>query len=235
MKKLTILLLFILIAASANSQILISLLLGDKLNSEGMEFGLEGGINWAKISELETDASRSALNLGFYFDIRMKNQFWLHTGFLAVTTFGVDNLKDNDLNFLDVTTYDAEGDYNQTLNYFALPVLAKYKFKNHIYLEVGPQFGMAYRPYVEFLESNDEIDARIREYNMEKINRMDAGIRTGIGYKLLQGKGMNIGIAYYYGFANVYKDRSGTNNQSFFIVADIPIGRGKVKSEQSEK
>lgn len=227
MKKIIGILFLAFIFSSAHSQILISLLLGDKLNSEGIEFGLEGGINWAKISEMETDASRRALNLGFYFDIRMKNQFWIHTGFLAKTTFGADNLTQNDLNFLDASTYEVDGDYNQTLNYFVLPVLAKYKFKNHIYLEAGPQFGMVYRPYVEFLESNDDYDARIREYIMEKINRLDAGIRTGIGYKLLQGKGMNIGIAYYYGFANVYKDRSGTNNQSFFIVADIPIGRDK--------
>jgi len=227
MKKLISSLIFLLLVSSASAQILISLLLGDKLNSEGIEFGLEGGLNWAKISGMETNASRSALNLGFYFDIQMKDQFWLHTGFLAVTTFGTDKLTENDLNFLDATIYSEKGDYNQTLNYFVLPVLAKYKFKNHFYVEAGPQFGMVYRPYIEFLESNDEFDARIREYNMEKINRMDAGIRIGLGYKLLHGKGMNIGIAYYYGFANVYKDRSGTNNQSFFIVTDIPIGRAK--------
>jgi len=227
MKKFIGILLLALTFSSAHSQILISLLLGDKLNSDGVEFGLEGGLNWAKISGMETNASRNALNLGFYFDIQMKDQFWLHTGFLAVTTFGTDKLTDNDLEFLDARTYAEKGDYNQTLNYFVLPVLAKYKFKNHFYIEGGPQFGMAYRPYIEFLESNDEFDARIREYNMEKVNRMDAGIRAGIGYKLLQGKGMNIGIAYYYGFTNVYKDRSGTKNQSLFIVTDIPIGRAK--------
>ena len=227
MKKFIGILLLALTFSSAHSQILISLLLGDKLNSDGVEFGLEGGLNWAKISGMETNASRNALNLGFYFDIQMKDQFWLHAGFLAVTTFGTDKLTDNDLEFLDARTYAEKGDYNQTLNYFVLPVLAKYKFKNHFYIEGGPQFGMAYRPYIEFLESNDEFDARIREYNMEKVNRMDAGIRAGIGYKLLQGKGMNIGIAYYYGFANVYKDRSGTKNQSLFIVTDIPIGRAK--------
>ncbi len=38
--------LFLLVAFSAaQSQILITLLLGDKLNSPNLEFGLEGGVN----------------------------------------------------------------------------------------------------------------------------------------------------------------------------------------------
>ena len=36
------------------SQVLISLLLGEKLNTGAIEFGLEGGINWTQISGLET-------------------------------------------------------------------------------------------------------------------------------------------------------------------------------------
>jgi hypothetical protein len=35
----------------ANSQVLISLLLGDKLNSEKLKFGLDGGVNFATISK----------------------------------------------------------------------------------------------------------------------------------------------------------------------------------------
>lgn len=38
-----------LIVSSAKTQILISILLGDKLNLGKMEFGLEGGVNWLAI------------------------------------------------------------------------------------------------------------------------------------------------------------------------------------------
>lgn len=231
MKKLVGLLFLMLFVSRADSQILISLLLGDKLNSESIEFGLEGGLNFSTLSGMETNASRPALNLGFYFDIQMKEQFWLHTGFLAVSTFGAAKLTTNDLMFLDATQYEIDGDYNQAIHYFLLPALAKYKFKNHFYIEAGPQFGLAYKSWVEFVEVNDDLDARLREFNFDQIKRFDIGLRGGIGYKLMQGQGMNIGISYYYGFSEIYKHGNGIDNRSLFLIANIPIGRAKKVTE----
>ena len=227
MKKIIGILFLIMLFTSAQSQVLITLLLGDKLNSPGMEFGLTGGYNWSTISNMEANKSLSTLNLGFYFDIKMKNQLWLNTGVLVKSKLGTGKLTSNDLEFLGATQYEQEGDYNQSINYFLVPALAKYKFKNHFYVEAGPQFGLGHKSWVEFLEKNDDLDARIREFNKDKINRFDVGFRGGIGYKLLKGTGMNIGLAYYYGFLDVYKERSGTNNQSLFLKVDIPIGRAK--------
>lgn len=227
MKKIIGILFLIILFTNAHSQVLITLLLGDKLNSPGMEFGLTGGYNWSTISNMEANKSLSTLNLGFYFDIKMKNQLWLNTGVLVKSKLGTGKLTSNDLEFLGATQYEQEGDYNQSINYFLVPALAKYKFKNHFYVEAGPQFGLGHKSWVEFLEKNDDLDARIREFNKDKINRFDVGFRGGIGYKLLKGTGMNIGLAYYYGFLDVYKERSGTNNQSLFLKVDIPIGRAK--------
>lgn len=229
MKKIIGILFLLLIVSSVNSQVLITLLLGDKLNSEGLEFGLSTGMNFSRISNMDSDKSFSTINLGFYFDIRMKNQFWLNTGVLVKSKMGTGNLSDTDLEFLEATNYGNDGKYNQSINYFLVPILAKYKFKNHIYLELGPQFGLAHRTWVEFLESNDDFDARIREYNRDKINKIEAGLRAGIGYKLLKGEGMNIGLGYYQGLTNVYNFGTGNNNQSFYIEVDIPIGRSKEK------
>ena len=50
MKKCFILLNLFILRLKLQSQVLISLLLGDKLNTGGLEFGLEGGINWPKVS-----------------------------------------------------------------------------------------------------------------------------------------------------------------------------------------
>ena len=227
MKKIIGILFLIMLFTGARSQVLITLLLGDKLNSEGLEFGLTGGYNWSTISNMEANKSLSTFNLGFYFDIRMKNQLWLNTGVLVKSKLGTGKLTDADLDFLGASKYESEGDYNQSINYFLVPVLGKYKFKNHFYIEAGPQFGLAHKSWVEFIEKNDDLDARIREYNRDLLNRIDVGIRGGVGYKLLKGTGMNIGLAYYYGFIDVYKERSGTNNQSLFLKVDIPIGRAK--------
>ena len=48
-KSLTVFVFIVFFGTTAHSQVLISLLLGDKLNSDKIEFGLDGGLNWLKI------------------------------------------------------------------------------------------------------------------------------------------------------------------------------------------
>ena len=231
MKKYLIILLFLSSGYHAHSQVLISLLFGDKLNSEGLEFGLEGGFNWSNISNLEADKSLSTFNLGFYFDIRLKDPWYLYTGVLIKSRLGADQLSASDLDFLQTDTYQEEGDYSQVLNYFYVPALAKYKLKNHIYFEAGPQFGLMRKSWVEFKSDVEGKDARIREYNKDMINRLDVGATAGLGYRLLKGEGITIGVKYYFGFVDVYKDKSGTKNNSFFVKVNVPIGADKTEGE----
>ena len=219
------------IGFTAQSQILISLLLGDKLNSDGLEFGLEGGINWTTISGLETEDYARKWNLGFYFDIRIKNQWSLYTGVLVKSNMGIDKLTDNDLIALGAKKYiiDGEelvGDYSHKMNTFLVPALIRYRFKNHIYAELGPQFSLAYKSWIEFESDIEGKDAIIKDYNRDNINMIDAGIMAGFGYTLFKGSGWTIGAKYYYGLVDVYKDISGTKNSAFFLKMNIPIGTG---------
>ena len=46
-KKYYILMLFIFCASVLHGQVLMSILFGDKLNSDGLEFGLDTGANWS--------------------------------------------------------------------------------------------------------------------------------------------------------------------------------------------
>ena len=235
MKK-YIVVIFLLLSISVKSQILISLLLGDKLNTGNIEFGLDAGYNWASISGMETNKGLGSFNLGFYFDIRIKNQWFLDTGVLVKSTQGVNKLTTNDLDFLQVDIFDEEGTYSQNISSFIIPALIKYKFKNHMYVEAGPQFALMYKSWVEFNSRSDEVKSTIRQYNKDAINKIDAGISVGMGYRLLKGTGWTLGANYYYGFVNVYKDRSGTKNSGFFINMNFPIGVGeKQKLEKQEQ
>lgn len=235
MKKYLLITAFLFVSIESQSQVLISLLLGDKLNSDGLEFGLEGGFNWTNISGMETNDFARKWNLGFYFDIRLKNQWSFYTGVLVKSDMGVDKLTDNDLEFLEATIYkdfddpnlQAKGDYSQKMNYFLVPALAKYTFKNNIYAEAGPQFGLMYKGWVEFESDIEGKEAIIKENNKDKINRLDAGIMGGLGYTFQKGPGWTVGAKYYYGFVDVYKDRAGTKNSSFFVKLNIPIGAGE--------
>lgn len=231
-KKIVALFVFLFIGISSQSQVLITLLLGDKLNSDGLEFGLEGGSNFSDISGLDADKRLASFNLGFYFDFRLKNQWNLYTGVLVKAKLGADKLSPDDLVFLEIAPNAQEdGTYSQVLNYFVVPALLKYNFENRIYIEAGPQFGLMYKSWVEFESSVDNKDIKTKDYNKDKINKLDTGITFGTGYKLMPDSGMTIGIKYYYGFTNVYKGVSGTNNSSLFLKFNLPIGAGKKKEK----
>ncbi len=232
-KKYLIIICLLIFAVNTQSQVLISLVFGDKLNSPNIEFGLEGGINLSKVSNFESKAMLPTFGLGFYFDIKLKNKISLSTGVLVKSTYGINKLKENDLIALNAITYDSAGDYSLRLSYFMVPILIRYTFKNHFYIEAGPQAGLMYGSNIEYNSKIDDADARIRNYNKDQINKIDVGAMGGIGYTLKKGTGMTIGIKYYYGFVNVVKNISGTKNSSLFIKMNIPIGRGK--SEKAAK
>lgn len=240
MKKL-LLALLVLFSVQAKSQILISLLFGDKLNSEWMEFGLEGGLNWATESGFESSSYAQKWNLGFYFNIRVQEQWSVYTGVLVKSNMGINKLTDNDLNTLgsnkivDPDGNIIEGDYSHKMNTFLVPILMRYNFKNHIYVAAGPQAGLAYKSWIEFNSDIDGYDVAVKDYNKEAINRFDVGVTVAAGWRMMQGTGWTVSGKYYYGFVDVFKDISGTNNSSFFVSLNIPIGAGDKDALKKEE
>ena len=235
MKRVGTLLIFLLFfGSSVHSQVLISLLLGDKLNSDKIEFGLDGGFNFSRIGNLDSSSSYSSFNLGFYFDILVDDKWSFNTGVLVKSNLGADKLTEEDLTFLEITPFEENGTYSQRLNYFLVPVLMRYNFPSRIYVEAGPQFGLMYKSSVDFNSNSDEKEVDIRQFNKDKINKIDAGISGGLGYRLSPRKGMSVGLRYYYGFVNTYKGESGTNNSSLFLKFTLPIGTGKGKVNVEE-
>jgi hypothetical protein len=224
-----------MISTTTNSQVLITLLLGDKLNSDKLEFGLEGGMNWSNTSGFESNDYARFFNLGFYFDIQMKNQWRLYTGVLVKSNVGLDNLTENDLGVLTATTWDSIGEYKQVINQFMVPALIKYNFKNHMYIEAGPQFGLRFKGFVEFNSDNGDIEGRTREDNKDMLQKLDVGLTGGIGYKLFKGEGWTIGAKYYYGFVDAYKNIPGTKSSSINLKVNIPIGKGAPKDPETTK
>lgn len=216
----------------ANSQVLIALLLGDVLNTGKIEFGLDGGLNYSDITGLEANKKLRNFNLGFYFDILLKDQWFLNTGVLVKSNMGIRNLTDDDLKRLNATIYDGyEGDYKQVMKTFLIPALIKYKFKKHYYLEAGPEFNLVYKGWIEFNSKYEGNSAQFKENNRDAMNRFDVGVGIGAGYRLLDGYGWTLGIRYYYGFIDLYKDISGTKNNGLYLKLNIPIG----VSEETKK
>ena len=216
---------------TVSSQVLISLLFGDKLNSDKIEFGLEGGFNFSQIGALDADKRLSDFNLGFYFDIRLKDSWKIYTGVLVKSKLGVAELSDSDLLLLEVSPEEEGGTYSQYINNFLVPALIKYEFPSRIYAEAGPQFGLMYNTWVQFDSDIEGTETRIRIDNEDALNKFDVGGVIGFGYRLKPGKGITLGIKYYQGFTNVIKGVSGSRNNSIYLKCNIPIGAGKSKKD----
>jgi len=233
-KKIIILVLFLFAANAGKSQVLISLLLGDKLNSDKIEFGLDMGTNYSLMSSFQSGKHLSAFNIGFYFDFLLKERWYVNTGVLVKSNVGLDELRQSDVAILDpATIFLDSGTYSQKISYFHVPILIKYRFKNHFYIHGGPQVALRTKAYLEFNGEKDKKEVQLKTDNRDLFNRIELAAVGGIGYKLRKGTGMNIGIKYMYGLTNVFKDGYfNSKNSSLYLAVGIPIGREKPDKEK---
>lgn len=238
MKKFLLVVTLLLLMQSVKSQVLISLVFGDKLNSPKMEFGLEGGANFSTISNLENAKNRTDFNLGFYFDFMLKNPAWaINTGVIVKSSMGANGLPVYSLNNAELDNAFEGGHVDRKIGYFNVPIMIKYKFENHIYVKAGTQLGLLSKAYDEFKNDFEGENLEYKNNIRDQIHVIDAGLVIGAGYRLMGGNGMNIGINYYYGLVTLMKGDSSPNqyNRSFYITAGIPIGKGKAEKKAEEK
>jgi hypothetical protein len=220
----------------SHSQVLISLIFGDKLNSDKIEFGLEGGANYSKMSGFQSGHPLPAFFLGFYFDFLLKNQWYINTGVLVKSEVGLDFLKVEDVAFLDPSTvYIDSGTYSQKISYFHVPMLIEYKFKNHFYAQLGPQVALRYKASLRYFGEFNNRSIEINTDNRELFHRLEVSGIAGVGYKLKKGEGMNIGVKYMFGLTDIIRDEQyNSKNSSFYFYVGIPIGKGKAEQKKAE-
>ena len=241
MKKKFLVIGLLLFANAARTQVLISILLGDKLNSGKIEFGLDGGANWSTIKNLDGAKNLTGFNLGFYFDFKLKNPSWmLNTGVIVKSNMGADELPVYTLGDPDLDNAFSGGKISRKINYFNVPIMMKYTFSNHIYLKAGTQLGLGYKAYDEFKNSvNDEDDLKYKLEIKNQFHPIDAGLAFGAGYRLMKGNGMNIGLQYYFGLIDIKIDDSTPDqfNRVLYLTVGIPIGKNskKKKADQTEQ
>lgn len=238
MKKFIFILFFSLFTINTlESQVLISLLFGDNLNTGKIEFGLDGGMTLSDQTGLSDSKMLNSWNLGFYFDIKLKNAWMLHTGVLVKSTMGADDIPVYSLNNPELDNLYQNGSIQRNMSYFNVPILMKYNLKNRFYVEAGPQLGLLYKATDEFQNKIDGNELTYSKDVREEFHPLDAGVVGGVGYRILKGYGMNIAIRYYYGFVDVLVNDSGdaVTNQSLYFNVGIPIGVGKALKRAEEK
>lgn len=236
MRTLLAAILLISSASFSHGQVIISLLLGDKLNSGQVEFGLDGGVNYSWQTGVAYGRALPTFNLGFYFDIKTSNPNWLiHTGVIVKSTMGANGLPVYSLNNPDLDNTFLNGSVERTLSYFNVPVFAKRKFGNSFYAEGGIILGLLYGAEDLFKANVNGGDATYSRDVRSNYRALDAGVAAGIGYRLMKGNGMNLGVRAYQGLVNVLETNPGAavRNQSLYLTMGIPIGAGKAREREA--
>jgi hypothetical protein len=234
MKKLFILIIAMVINYNASGQVLISLLLGDVLNSEKIEFGLDGGLNYASIANLEPSKALALFNLGFYFDIKLKGNLMLHTGVLVKSNQGANKLNPYSLGNDSLDALFSTGYVTRKVNNFSVPILLKYRFAGRFHIEAGPMLALRTKGYDEFKNTiYEKDDASFKLDIKDNYKRIDAGVMVGAGIKLFKKipKSSQVGVRYYYGLVDPLIDNTGEsqNYSSLYLYFSIPIGVHKAE------
>lgn len=226
---------------TAHSQVIISLLFGDELNSDKVKFGLDGGVNFSSLTGIEKAKFMENFNLGLYFDIQLKenSNWYVHTGALLKSDMGARGIEPYSLDESYLDSSFIGGSIERTLKYINIPALVRYKFTSHLFIEAGPLLGVLTKATDEFynvIEKDEDIS--LNNKVTDQYVWYDAGLQAGFGYHLLKGTGINFGVRYYQGFVNVFKEKSAdpSRNQSIYLFLSIPVGAGeKSQAKKAEK
>lgn len=230
-------------------QVLLSILFGDKLNSDNLEFGLSGGFNHSTIRGISESRGMNHWELGFYFDIVLKKEtpWYVGTGVYVKSNVGGRNIPldypgnrvISDSVYNDFVDFD--GHVDKQFNTFYIPVNIRYLSKFGIFAEAGAQFGLVFKTFdIYEAEVNDyplSYEVKKGVYDNGLYKWFDGGINGGVGYKFKKGIGMKIGLWYYVGLTNIYKNDLGYNayNSSLYVLATIPIGKKKAAEHRAAK
>lgn len=227
--KISFLSLFLLFTLTPKAQVLISILLGDKLNTPKIEFGMIGGLNRSYLTDLTTSEGMNHFNLGFYFHLMIKNNSFISTGVLVKSNVGATGMPVYSLGNADFDTIYKDGTLTKKISCFYLPIMYHYRFNNRWYIEAGPQGGLRTKADDIFKTTTLDGDLTYTKDVKDEYTRLDFGLVGGAGYKLKKElKSMAVGVSYYYGFVNISKTPGVTmKNSSLNFYMKLPIGLGK--------
>ena len=217
-----------------NGQILITLLLGDALNSEKVEFGLLGGFNRSYINDITDSEGLNNFNLGFYFHINLLENSYLSTGVLVKSNVGARGMQTYPIGDPEFDDVYSAAEMIKKIHYFYVPVLWQQRFNNRWYLEGGFQLGLRNKANDIFrLENTYGGELNYKRNVKDEYKHLDGGLLGGVGYKFRkQTKSMSVGVNYYYGLSNVsLLEDVKIRNSSIYIYIKVPIG---IRSDKSQ-
>lgn len=259
MKSTSFVVIFIVAAKICQSQVLMALLFGDKLNSDKLEFGLTLGNSFSTQTDFaNTEWRTKGWNVGLWFNVKLdKNDRWYaHPGAIPKSTLGFRYLPtyktgNAEINaVIDSFNFEVE----RKVNYIHVPLLVRYRIftiekenkkgekkKNSFFIQGGPQISLRTKAKDIFTADLGDDNTLTFENDLtDEIRRFDVSISAGLVWKFK--KLIELDVSYNQGFLDIDKEDavatnqvSGTNrNQWVMLNVNIPIGAGKNKKKEAE-
>ncbi len=256
MKSTSLIVLLLLAAKIGQSQILMALIFGDKLNSDKLEFGLTLGNNFSTQTNFaDTKWRARGWNVGLFFNWNFdkKGRWYFHPGAIPKSTLGFRYLPTyatGDAK-IDAVIDSFNFEVERKVNYIHVPLLVRYKIlsfereskkgekkKQSFFIQAGPQISLRTKAKDIFFAELDEDNTITFENDLrDEIRRFDVSISAGLVWKFK--KLIELDVSYNQGFLDIDKEEAigtgqvgGTNRNQFVMVnVNIPVGGGKNKNK----
>jgi hypothetical protein len=228
------LLLSLVPAGEAHSQVLIGILFGDKVSSENFHLGLNVGINFANLSGIDDSKSKTGLNLGLLAEWRFADRWYLQPELLPFFAVGANNLPPGTLGDPDLDAMVNDKTRSRRGNYFVIPVVVKYgALEDRLHIGAGGQVGFLTSAY-DLYEGVAGNEISIKEDIEGNLASTDAGVLFHLEYKMAQEYGTGINLRYYMGLTDTIHDNPGESvyNRVFSLFVSVPMGNAPDKADE---
>ena len=233
MKRMAVFVVLLTLAATwAHSQVLIALLVGDKLDSDKFELGVRLAGNWQSLTGIEGSDTRFSIGFGIYGLIKLSDKLSIQPELLFKDPRGAAGLAPEEFGHPDLDPLLENASVTMKLAYVSVPVLIRYAVTPQLSLGFGPQIGVltsAKNVYVAEVYAAD--DLVFKDKIKSSLNGIDLALGFDLQYRLMKKRAIQIGLRYYLGLTDIYKDNAGdpVKNSVFQINLGIPLGGTKKK------
>jgi hypothetical protein len=234
MKKIVTALLLLHMVLTGHSQVLISIIFGDKLNSDKLEFGLMVSPTLCNITH-DSAQYRFGLGLALYFNWKLSDRFYFHPEAIPKSAMGARGIKPYPTGDSSLDKLFAGGEVIRKINTISLPFLVRYRITGLWFAETGPQIDWMLKTKDEFTHTVNGNDLTYTKKISSEITNFDVGWAVGLVYKFSQQVSMSMGIRYFYGFTDIVKTSPGNqHNSTWLLNLYIPIGANKAAAKRRQ-
>jgi hypothetical protein len=230
MKTIVVAIALFMVSVTAKSQVLISILFGDKLNSEKITFGLMLGNCWNSMSGYAKASAQSNFSLGLFLTVKLNKRFFLQFDALAKYKTGAKGMPVYALGDRVLDSIFYNGSVERVINCLGLVTTIQYRFWKYCNLELGPQVLLRTKANDTFIGSHESGDLKFEKDIAGEATRFDVGVSGGVSWQFNKGAGVKVGMRYYNGLIDVFQNEPRKNaTRNIQLNLYIPIGREKTK------